>query len=368
MSKTAISSPRDIINDIAQGRPVILMDDETRENEGDIVIAADAATPDMINFMAKEARGLICLALTKQRVKTLQIPLMSNNNATQYHTNFTVSIEAREGVTTGISAHDRAKTIAIAIDDTKTANDIVTPGHVFPLVAKDGGVLVRAGHTEAAVDLARLAGRNPSGVICEIMNEDGTMARLPDLIPFAEKHGLKIGTIADLIAYRRQHDHLLQRVLKTKIATPFAGDFDAYVYKNKIDGFEHIALVKGDLSSNEPMPVRVHVMNSLNDLLGIQKSRYGQVEAVLKHIAHHNRGICILLHDSFMQKYTMLLDVKNHQQIWSKTLKEYGIGVQILLDLGVHNMIVLSNSSEQNLVALEGYGIKLCGYQGYPLV
>ena len=244
-----ISKPEEIIEDARNGRMFILVDAEDRENEGDIVIPAQMATPDVINFMAKHARGLVCLALNNERAEQLNLPMMSRENGTLHQTAFTVSIEAKEGVTTGISAHDRARTISVAIDPTKGRNDIVTPGHVFPLVARRGGVLVRAGHTEAAIDIPRLAGLYPAGVICEIMNDDGTMARLPDLVKFAQLHGLKVGTIADLIAYRRRHDHFITRSVETEIDSHHGGRFKMMLYINTLEYAEHIALVKGDIKA-----------------------------------------------------------------------------------------------------------------------
>ena len=262
-----LSAIEDIIDDARNGRMFILVDDEERENEGDLVIPAQMATPDAINFMAKHGRGLICLALTAKRSEELGLQLMGRRNQSRHQTAFTVSIEAREGVTTGISAPDRARTVSVAIDPERGADDIVTPGHIFPLVAREGGVLVRTGHTEASVDIARLAGLNPSGVICEIMNEDGTMARLTDLIPFAQFHGLKIGTIADLIAYRLRHDRIVERMAETVLHSRYGGEFKLYVYVNTIGQAEHVALVKGDISTPEPVMVRMHATN-LFDVLG----------------------------------------------------------------------------------------------------
>jgi len=272
---TALASPEEIIDEARNGRMFILVDDEDRENEGDLVIPAQMATPDAINFMAMHGRGLVCLALTGHRVAQLGLDLMSRNNGTRHETAFTVSIEAREGVTTGISAADRARTISVAIDGTKSRDDIVTPGHVFPLVAKDGGVLVRAGHTEAAVDVARLAGLNPSGVICEIMNDDGTMARLDDLITFAGKHRLKIGTIRDLIAYRRKHDHLVEKRAETRFISKWGGDWTAIIYYNKATGEENLALLKGKVDPDQPTLVRMHTLSSFSDILGEETERSG---------------------------------------------------------------------------------------------
>ncbi|HOT83868.1 MAG TPA: 3,4-dihydroxy-2-butanone-4-phosphate synthase, partial [Candidatus Defluviicoccus seviourii] len=257
-----------IIEDARNGRMFILVDDENRENEGDLVIPAHMCTPEAINFMARYGRGLICLALSRERVNHLKLPLMPRRHESRHETAFTVSIEAREGVTTGISASDRARTVMVAIDPAKGPGDIVSPGHVFPLEARDGGVLVRAGHTEAAVDIARLAGLNPSGVICEIMNDDGTMARTPDLLRFAERHRLKIATIADLIAYRLRHDRIIDRILHTPFVSSNGGAFELFIYVNRVAYAEHLALVKGDISRDGPVLVRMHALNILDDVLG----------------------------------------------------------------------------------------------------
>jgi 3,4-dihydroxy 2-butanone 4-phosphate synthase/GTP cyclohydrolase II len=264
----AISSVEEIIDDARNGRIFILVDHEDRENEGDLVVPAQWATPDAINFMAMHGRGLICLSMTSDRIDQLGLPLMSTNNSSRHETAFTTSIEAREGVTTGISAADRARTVQVAIDASKGAADIATPGHVFPLRARDGGVLVRAGHTEAAVDISRLAGLNPSGVICEIMNEDGSMARLPDLIAFAQRHGLKIGTISDLISYRRRHDNLVKVRQEQEIESEFGGTWTMRIYTDETQGAEHIVLVKGDISGEDPVLVRMHAMDPLLDVVG----------------------------------------------------------------------------------------------------
>src|SRR6266404_6771029 len=302
----SVSPTEAIIEEARNGRMFILVDDEAREDEGDLVIPAQMATPEAINFMAKHGRGLICLALTGERVHELGLPLMSASNETRHRTAFTVSIEAREGVTTGISAPDRARTIATAIDPTKDRRDIVTPGHIFPLMARDGGVLVRTGHTEAAVDLARLAGLHPSGVICEIMNDDGTMARRPDLIRFAQFHGLKIATITDLIAYRRRHDRLVERRLETEFESKYGGQFKMYIYVNTVAYVEHIALVKGDISTPDPVPVRMHALNVLDDVLASSVSgRGGVLQSAMEMIAGIGRGVIVLLREPLP---TSLLD------------------------------------------------------------
>src|SRR6476620_10802275 len=279
------AAAEDIIEEARKGRMFILVDDEDRENEGDLVMPAQWATPETINFMAKHARGLICLALTRERVEQLGLALMAQNNGTRHQTAFTVSIEAREGVTTGISAAERARTVAVAIDPSCGPQDIVTPGHVFPLVARDGGVLERTGHTEAAVDLARLAGLTPAGVICEIMNDDGTMARRIDLITFAQRHGLKIGTISDLIAYRRRYDSIVKRISDTVLDSTYGGDFRCVVYLNKVTMAQHIALVKGDPATPGPVLVRMHALNVMDDVLADRSSgRGGELQSAMRMI------------------------------------------------------------------------------------
>jgi len=363
MSFLEVVSPiEDVIDDARNGRMFILVDDEGRENEGDIVIPAQMATPAAINFMAKHGRGLVCLALTRQRVEQLGLPLMPQQNSSRLQTAFTVSIEAREGVTTGISAPDRARTIAVAIDASKGAQDIVTPGHIFPLMARDGGVLVRTGHTEAAVDLARLAGLNPSGVICEIMNDDGTMARRPELIAFAQRHGLKIATIADLIAYRRRNDRIVERKLETPFHSRFGGDFRMHIYANKVSNVEHIALIKGDISTPEPVLVRMHALNVLEDVLGHDKGNRGALlQGAMEAIGREGRGVVVLIREpvsnSWSDRVPVLMDAKT---IGGAELRNYGVGAQILLDLGVRDMILLSNTT-RTIVGLEGYGLAVVG-------
>jgi len=354
-----LSSIEDIIEEARQGRMFILVDDEDRENEGDLVIPAEMATPDAVNFMARFGRGLICLSLARPRVEELGLKLMSAENGTRMETAFTVSIEAREGVTTGISSADRSRTVQAAIDPAKGRYDIVTPGHVFPLVARDGGVLVRAGHTEAAVDISRLAGLNPSGVICEIMNDDGTMARMPDLVTFAQLHGLKIATIADLIAYRRRNDKLVSRDLETDFHSKWGGDWRMMVYTNTIAYAEHIALVKGDLSGEGQVMVRVHAVNVLDDVLGDQGSgKAGELHCAMEMIAEHGCGVVVLIREP---QPTSLSDrVRGHleHQPLAPALRDYGVGAQILLDLGIHEMILLSNT-KRSIVGLDGYGLKV---------
>lgn len=359
-----LSPIEDIIDDARNGRMFILVDDEERENEGDLVIPAQMATPDAINFMAKHGRGLICLAMTARRSAELGLELMSTSNQSRHQTAFTTSIEAREGVTTGISAPDRARTISVAIDPEKGPGDIGTPGHVFPLVARDGGVLVRTGHTEASVDIARLAGLNPSGVICEIMNEDGTMARLNDLIPFAQYHGLKLGSIADLIAYRLRNDRIVERICATDLDSRFGDGFKLHVYVNRIGRAEHVALVKGDISTPEPVMVRMHAANLFDDMLGDRDSgKSGELQAAMRMIGREGRGVVVLLREP-QQNYlsgqvaARIARARGEPIKKRSELRDYGVGAQILLDLGVHEMILLSNT-KRTIVGLDGYGLKI---------
>ncbi len=361
------AAAEDIIEEARKGRMFILVDDEDRENEGDLVIPAQWATPDAINFMARHARGLICLALTRERVEQLGLPLMSQNNRTRHSTAFTVSIEAREGVTTGISAADRARTVSVAIDPSCGPQDIVTPGHVFPLVARDGGTLERTGHTEAAVDLARLAGLNPAGVICEIMNDDGTMARRNDLITFAQRHGLKIGTIADLIAYRRRYDSIVKRISETTLDSTWGGDFRCVVYVNKVTMAQHVALVKGDPAAGGPVMVRMHDVNMFTDTLGQRSGgRGGEIEASMREISKEGRGVIVLIREPL----TVVLAEQRRRagepiEPSGQELRDYGVGAQILLDLGVKEMVLLSNS-QKSVVALEGFGLTIVAQKPVP--
>ena len=361
----ALSSIEEVVEDARNGRMFILVDAEERENEGDLVIPAQMATPDAINFMAKHGRGLICLALNSERAKQLHLELMPRSNRARHSTAFTVSIEAREGISTGISAPDRAHTVSVAIDPTKDFRDITTPGHVFPLVAKDGGVLVRAGHTEAAVDMARLAGLYPAGVICEIMNDDGTMARLPDLIAFAQRHGIKIATIADLIAYRLRYDHLVRVVAETKIDSAYGGAFELKVYATTVDPAEHVALVKGDVRSGGPVLVRVHAASTLDDVLGAGGHRETLVHKAMDIIGKEGRGVVVLIRESRPDAISSRLSRDdNASRAGQQRLIEYGIGAQILLDLGVREMVLMSNAPSRKIVGLEGYGLKVVGHQG----
>jgi 3,4-dihydroxy 2-butanone 4-phosphate synthase/GTP cyclohydrolase II len=350
----AISPIAEIIEDARNGRMFILVDHEDRENEGDLVIPAQMATPEAVNFMATHGRGLICLTLTSDRIDALDLPLMASYNSSRHETAFTISIEAREGVTTGISAHDRARTVAVAIDAGKGPQDIATPGHVFPLRARDGGVLVRAGHTEAAVDVSRLAGLNPSGVICEIMNEDGTMSRLPDLIAFAQKHNLKIGTISDLIAYRRRHDNLVKESAQRPVKSEFGGDWMMRVFTDETQGAEHIALTKGDLTSDAPVLIRMHALNPVEDVLGLGPSPASEMAQAMKTIAKEGRGVVVLLRDTQMK-----IDPEGGQS--PQTLRQYGLGAQILAALGLSKLELLSNSPSPKVVGLDAYGLSIIG-------
>ena len=362
-----LSSIEEIIDDARNGRMFILVDDEERENEGDLIIPAQMATPEAVNFMAKHGRGLICLSLSPERVKELDLPPMARQNESRHETAFTVSIEAREGISTGISASDRARTIAVAIDPTKGKDDIVCPGHVFPLEARAGGVLVRTGHTEAAVDVARLAGLSPAAVICEVMNDDGTMARLPELVKFAQHHGLKIATIADLIAYRLRYDSIIERALETTLDSAYGGEFRMIVYVNTVSYAEHVALVKGDLSEGGPVLVRMHRLNIMEDVLGDDTSgKAHDLHRAMKTIAEEGRGAVVLIREP---RPTSLSDlVRDRMEKGRKgvgELREYGIGAQILLDLGVKEMVLLSNTKRSTprtrIVSLEGYGLSVVG-------
>ena len=357
-----LSPIEEIIDEARNGRMFVLVDDEDRENEGDLVIPAQMATPEVINFMAKNGRGLICLSLTSQRVEELNLPLMPQDNRQRQSTAFTVSIEAREGVTTGISAPDRAQTISVAIDPSAKMGDIVTPGHVFPLQARDGGVLVRAGHTEAAVDISRLAGLNPSGVICEIMNEDGTMARLPELIKFAQYHGMKIGAIADLIAYRRRFDRTIERVVETELHSRFGGDFRMVVFGSTLEGTEHVALVKGNVKGDAPVMVRMHAVNILEDLLGDHhRQRGGGLQQAMEMIGTAERGVVVLIRETratnLSERITAELGAKADGGEGAQ-LRDYGVGAQILIELGVKNLILLTNMPKR-VVGIEGYGLNI---------
>ena len=345
----------EIIEEARNGRMYILVDDEDRENEGDLIIPAQMATPVAINFMATHGRGLICLALDRKRVDALGLEPMSRDNRESMQTAFTTSIEAKEGVTTGISAADRARTVSVAIDAGKGPADIVKPGHVFPLTARDGGVLVRAGHTEAAVDISRLAGLNPSGVICEIMNEDGTMARLDDLMAFARKHELKIGTIRDLIEYRMRKDHLVERTGERSFTSDYGGQWRLLTYRNTVDGTESYVLQKGHVIEGEPTLARVHPISLFDDLLGQPGPRKRTLQRAMEAVGEHGSGIIVII-------------TQPGPPAPSGAEEEYrnvGIGSQILADLNVNEMILLTNSTP-NLVAIEGYGLDIVGHHKIP--
>ena len=370
----ALSTIKEALEDIRQGKMIILVDDEDRENEGDLCIAAEKVTPEAINFMAKYGRGLICLALTPEKVDQLKLPLMATDThpSPPQGTAFTVSIEARYGVTTGISAHDRAVTILTAIADDAKPEDLVTPGHIFPLRARDGGVLVRAGHTEGSVDLARLAGLKPAGVICEIMNDDGTMARMPDLEKFAKRHGLKIITIADLIAYRLRNDSLVRRIAETMLPTAIAGEFRAIVYESDVDTNHHLALVKGEIDSNRPILVRVHSQCLTGDVFGSLRCDCGaQLHAAMKKIEEEGNGVIVYMRQegrgigfaNKMKAYVLQDHGKDTVEAnlalgFKPDLRDYGIGAQILRDLGVRKMRLMTNNPKK-IVGLEGYGLKV---------
>jgi 3,4-dihydroxy 2-butanone 4-phosphate synthase/GTP cyclohydrolase II len=354
----------EIIDEARNGRMFILVDDEDRENEGDLIIPAQMATPAAINFMATHGRGLVCLTLSGERCEQLGLDLMSRNNGTRHETAFTVSIEAREGVTTGISAGDRARTISVAIDGSKGRDDIVTPGHVFPLRARDGGVLVRAGHTEAAVDISRLAGLNPSGVICEIMRDDGTMARLEDLVGFARIHDLKIGTIRDLIAYRREHDHLVVKKAELVFNSRWGGDWRAITYYNKATGDETMALVKGRPSAETPTLVRMHTLSLFADIFGEDSERGNLLNRSMEIIAEEGTGVIVVINRPMTRLMSRSIEIKNSVRAGEspplEELRDYGVGAQILTELGVHDMVLLTNT-HHSLVALEGYGLSIVG-------
>ena len=363
-----LSTIEAVIADAKAGKLFILVDDEDRENEGDLCVVAECATADAINFMAKYGRGLICLALTRQRTEALGLTMMDRRNESRHETAFTVSIEAREGVTTGISAHDRAHTIKTAIDPNCNERDITTPGHIFPLVGRDGGTLVRAGHTEAVIDIARAASYdNPAGVICEIMNDDGRMARLPDLVTFAKAHDLKIASIADLIAWRRRNESLVQRMVETTVTTRIGGDWRMMIYANTISNIEHIALVKGDISGDTPVLVRMHALDLMADLLGeVSEKRAGnELASAMQMIADAGQGVVVVLREASASSLTAMVSQKIVAQIdggSNRELRDYGVGAQILTDLGVSQMILLSNT-RPNVVSLEGYDLEITDWK-----
>jgi 3,4-dihydroxy 2-butanone 4-phosphate synthase/GTP cyclohydrolase II len=355
-----------IIDEARNGRMFVLVDDEDRENEGDLVIPAQMATPDAINFMATHGRGLICLALAQSRVEALALHPMSRTNRSRMETAFTTSIEAREGVTTGISASDRARTVSVAIDAAKGPEDIVSPGHVFPLIAREGGVLVRAGHTEAAVDIARLAGLNPSGVICEIMAEDGSMARLDGLIGFARLHGLKIGTIRDLIAYRRRHDHLVEKRSEGRFTSRWGGDWRAIGFWNKATKGETMALVKGHIDPAKPTLVRMHALSVFDDVFARDTERLGLLEGAMRIIGEEGAGVVVLINRPSPDHASSAIRGLDHaapvvdEGDMPAVQRDYGVGAQILAELGVHDMVLLTNT-RHSLVGLEGYDLSIVG-------
>lgn len=358
-----LATIEEIIAEAKKGNMFILVDDESRENEGDLVIPAQMCDDKKINFMAKYGRGLICLTLCEDRVRELELPLMSLNNQSRHQTAFTVSIEAREGISTGISAFDRAKTIKDAIDPKKGKEAIVSPGHIFPLRAEKGGVLVRAGHTEAAVDIATLAGFNPSGVICEIMNDDGTMARLPDLLKFAKQHNMKIATIADLIEYRRKNEKLITEKERSKFISKFGGEFDLVIYKSQVDNVEHIALVKGEINKDAPTLVRMHHLNIFSDCLKDQQNpKTDLLDKSLKKIAKNGSGVVVIIRQPNEAISHLMLGQEKQPKNKEQELRNYGTGAQILFDLGVRNMTLLTNS-KKSVIGLEGYGLKITGYK-----
>ncbi len=352
--RDAISPIGEIIDEARKGRMFILVDHEDRENEGDLVIAAEFADAQAINFMATHGRGLICLPMTAERVDRLGLPMMAVNNSSRHETPFTVSIEAREGVTTGISAPDRALTVATAINEQNTMAELATPGHIFPLRARQGGVLVRAGHTEAAVDIARLAGLKPAGVICEIMNDDGTMARLPELIGFAKTHGLKIGTISDLIAYRSRHDNLVIETARETVQSEYGGTWDMRLFTDQTHGIEHVVLIKGDITTPEPVLTRTHALHEASDVLGLGPSPARELPHAMELIAEEGRGVVCLFREPRHALYAT-------DEEGPRTIKQTGLGAQILSKLGLNDLVLLTDNPQTRYVGLDAYGLKIVG-------
>ena len=367
-SRNGLSTIEEVIADAKAGKLFILVDDEDRENEGDLCVIGEHATADAINFMAKYGRGLICLALTRTRTEQLGLTMMERRNESRHETAFTISIEAREGVTTGISAADRALTIKTAINPNCGERDITTPGHIFPLIARDGGTLVRAGHTEAVVDIARACGSDhPSGVICEIMKDDGEMARLPDLIGFAKEHDMKIASIADLIAWRRRNESLVQRTVESAITTRIGGDWRMVIYTNTVSNIEHIALVKGDISAGDPILVRMHALDLMADLLGaVSEKREGdELATAMAAIAKAGCGVIVVLRESIASSLSSMVSKKlnmTSDTSGNRDLRDYGVGAQILTDLCIRKMILLSYT-RPNVVSLEGYDLEITDWQ-----
>ncbi len=351
----AISPIEEILNEARAGGMFILVDHEDRENEGDLVIPADFATPEAINFMATHGRGLICLTLPSERVDALGLPMMAMQNSSRHETAFTVSIEAREGVSTGISAQDRALTIRTAINPQASMADLATPGHVFPLRARRGGVLVRAGHTEAGCDVARLAGHYPASVICEIMNDDGSMARLPELVDYAAKHGLKIGTISDLIAYRRRHDNLVVKTDERVVTSLHGGEWQMSIWTDQTWGVEHVTLSKGDISTPEPVLVRTHAMQEVSDILGIGTRRVGELQRAMEIIADEGRGVVCL----FREPRKALFDAE--EETGPRIVKNTGLGAQMLSNLGLGKLVLLTDSKRTTYMGIDAYGLEIVG-------
>ena len=352
--KAAISTIDEIIDEARQGRMFILVDHEDRENEGDLVIAAEFADAEAINFMATHGRGLICLPMTAERIDRLGLPMMAVNNSSRHETPFTVSIEAREGVSTGISAADRALTVKTAINEQNTMSSLATPGHIFPLRARRGGVLVRAGHTEAAVDIARLAGLNPAGVICEIMRPDGTMARLPDLVEFAAEHGLKIGTISDLIAYRSRNDNLVDETGRETVQSQYGGEWEMRIFTDQTHDVEHVVLIKGDITTGGPVLTRTHALHEASDLLGLGPKPAGELPRAMELIAAEGRGVVCLFRQPRNALYAS-------EEDGVRTIKQTGLGAQILNKLGVEELILLTDSPQIRYVGLDAYGLSIVG-------
>ncbi len=358
--KTFFSPIEDTLADLSTGKMVVIVDDESRENEGDLIFAAEDVTPDKVNFMAKHARGLICLALDKKRSEKLKLKLMSESNLSRHKTAFTVSIEAKKGVTTGISASDRSQTIKVAVAKDAKSSDLVSPGHVFPLVAKEGGVLVRAGHTEASVDLARLSGKNPYGVICEIMNDDGTMARLSDLKKFCKIHKLKMSSIKDLISYRGKKEKLIKCIKKQKLKLKDVGDFNLNVYANILDGTQHIVLIKGKIKKSDNVLVRMHTFNIFDDFLGLNNSNDKDLIKSLKIVENEGKGVIVILRNPKKELFKFEDSSKFKNENDKPILKEYGIGAQILLDIGVRNITLLTNT-DKSIIGIDGFGLTISG-------